>query len=363
MKILIVGFAKVKYMPYLKLYTDNIDIDKNDVHIMYWNRDLKDENVGKLKGIRLHVFKKYQLDDVCKLKKIGNFLKFRKEEIKLLKKEKFDFVIVLHSFPGVLIAGFLKKHYAGRFIFDYRDMTFEKFIFFRNRIHMLVNNSYATFVSSNGYRKIIPKKSNVYTTHNINIDVLKKGNNKPDYEGSNKIRMAFWGFIRHEKINREIIRKFAKDSRFELHYYGREQQIAINLRKYAKSISAGNIFFHGEYVPEDIISFAGKTDLIHNIYKDDNMMLAMSNKYYDGLLYNIPLVCMNGSFMSEMAEKAGIGRGFDPYDDDFTDSLYDYYINIDKKKFGFNVQSELKRVLEEYKDSEKIIGERLNKDE
>ena len=64
------------------------------------------------------------------------------------------------------------------------------------------------------------------------------------------------------------------------------------------------MFFHGEYKPEDRYTFVRSTDLIHNIYKDRNMMLAMGNKYYDGLIFYIPQLCMKGSFMGEKcAEK------------------------------------------------------------
>ena len=45
------------------------------------------------------------------------------------------------------------------------------------------------------------------------------------------------------------------------------------------------MFFHGDYKPEDRYTFVRNTDLIHNIYKDGNMMLAMGNKYYDGLIF------------------------------------------------------------------------------
>ena len=40
MKVLIMGFGKIKFMPYLNIYLENIDREKNDVHLLYWNRDL-----------------------------------------------------------------------------------------------------------------------------------------------------------------------------------------------------------------------------------------------------------------------------------------------------------------------------------
>ena len=56
MKILIMGFSKIKYMPYINFYLGNIDVAANDVHLLYWNRDLMPEDTTVLKGVTLHEF-------------------------------------------------------------------------------------------------------------------------------------------------------------------------------------------------------------------------------------------------------------------------------------------------------------------
>ena len=257
-------------------------------------------------------------------------------------------MIFLHSLSGVLINDFLIKNYKGRYIFDYRDSTFEGFAPFKKIIHRLVKNSYATFVSSDAFRKLLPACENIYTSHNLLEDSLEHRNEKEQYgTESDKIRMSFWGFIRHEDINKEIIKKIGADDRFELHYYGREQQTALNLKMFKEEIGAENVFFHGEYVPEDRYEFVRNTDLIHNIYLDKNIMMAMVNKYYDGIIFKIPLVCMKGSFMAKRAENAGVGKGFDPYDDDFTDKIYSYYMNISNLTCACD--KELNKILKEYR--------------
>jgi hypothetical protein len=115
------------------------------------------------------------------------------------------------------------------------------------------------------------------------------------------------GLVAYEEVNRELIAKIAADNRFELHYYGREQQVAINLKKYAVEIAAGNVFFHGEYKPQDRYVFVRRTDLIHNIYNDHNMMLAMGNKYYDAAIFRIPLLSIRGSFMAITLKRRILG--------------------------------------------------------
>lgn len=363
MKILIYGSGKIKYMPYMNFYLENIDVLKNEVHLIYWNNDLKKEDTSYLKNITLHEFKFYQEDEISKILKIKGYLKLRKYVKAILNKEKFDLIIVLHSLTGVVIFDKLER-YKGKYIFDFRDSTYEKYKLFRWIIGRLIKNSCATFVSSDGFRKFFPKKyeNKIYTSHNLLIDSLKHQEDKEKFGiSSKKIRIAFWGFIRHEEINLEIIRKISKDNRFELHYYGREQQTALNLKKFVINNNIRNVFFHGEYKPEERYEFIKFTDIIHNIYLDENMLLAMPNKYYDGIIFRIPQVFMEGSFMGEKAKKAKIGFNCNPYKDNFLDDIYNYYTKINFIELKNNCRIELERVLKEYKKGINIQKNIYNK--
>lgn len=365
MKILIVGFTKIKYMPYMNFYLENIDTTSNDVHLIYWNRDLQAENISFAKDVTLHEFYCKQNDDAAKYSKISSFIKFRRYAKKIIKRETFDFIIVLHSLPAVLIYDTLCKKYSNRYIFDYRDSTYEGFAPFKAVVGKLVKGARATFVSSDAFRCFLPAECNekIFTSHNMLMDSLSHRDEKKTYgTESDKVRIAFWGFIRHEEINRQLIKKFAADSRFELHYYGREQQVALNLKQYVAQIEAPNVFFHGEYKPEDRYEFVRTTDIIHNVYKDANMMLAMANKYYDAAIFYIPIMSVQGSFMAEAAQKAGIGFGVDPYDHDFTSNLFEAYVNLDKNEFANNCDKELERVLTEYKSGAALIRELTGSD-
>lgn len=358
MKILIMGFTKIKFMPYINFYLDNISKESNDIDILYWNRDLSGEDTSNYQDCGLHEFKCYQEDDVSKLSKISSFLKYRTFAKKVIKQGNYDFLIVLHSLPAVLIYDVIKNKFKNKFIFDYRDSTYEGFAPFKKLVGGLVKTSSATFVSSNGFRRFLPEseKAKIYTSHNLLTDSLSHRDEKRlNGIKSDKIRIAFWGFIRHEEVNREIINKIAKDDRFELHYYGREQQVALNLKQYAKEIDANNIFFHGEYKPEDRYEFVRNTDLIHNLYYDNNTMLAMGNKYYDGAVFRIPQLCMTGSFMGECAEKAGIGFQCSPYSESFICDVYNYFTNLDAEIFDNNCDNELSHILEEYNSSKEVL--------
>jgi len=356
MKILIVGFTKLKYMPYKNFYLDNIDHKVNDIHLLYWNRDCKQEDLSQYNSLTLHEFLCYQEDEVPKKFKLHSFLKYRTYVKSVIQKNNYDFIIILHTLPGILIIDDLLKRYSGKYILDYRDSTYEEFLLFKKMVHLMVRNSSVTFVSSDAFRKYLPSDKRIYTSHNILIDSLHHREDK-DKKGipSEKIRMAFWGFIRHEEINKKIIAQVTKDKRFELHYYGREQETALNLKRYAKEIMADNVYFHGEYKPEDRYEFINNTDVIHNIYNDNNMMLAMGNKFYDGIIFRLPQLCMKGSFMGERVEKFQVGLMCDPREEFFLENVYKYYSNLDRNAFNNNCDIALDSVLKEYQYGVNIV--------
>lgn len=357
MKILIIGFAKLKIMPYMNFYINSIDAKVHDVHLLYWNRDLKEEDTSRYPNLTFHEFKCYQEDEVDKWKKLRSFYLYRKYTLDVINSNEFDFVIVLHTLPGILLYDKLKSKFAGKYILDYRDSTYEGFYPFRKLVGGLIKRSRCTFTSSDAFRRYFPHKckDKVFTSHNILEDSL----NHREYNKikSDKIRVAFWGQIRHESVNRLLIDRLGNDSRFELHYYGREQNIALALKSYAKQSNYNNVYFHGEYMPEERYEFVKNTDIIHNIYHDTNMLLAMGNKYYDGLIFRIPQICMPYSYMGELCEKQGIGISLDPQNGNFADRLFVFYSSLDRVNFYDSCDIELRRVLLEYRKGCQLLEE------
>ena len=356
MKILLLGFSKMKYMPYINFYLENIDLINNDVHVVCWNRDNKEDiNLFEDK-ITIHSFNRVQEDQVPKTRKIGNFILYRRYVKKIINENKFDFIIVLHTLPGFLLADELLQHWKEKYIFDYRDGTYETFSLFQQCVSNLVCSSHATFISSEGFLNFFSKRceansvrKKIYVSHNILTDSLR--HREYTKEPFNKIiRISFWGFIRDEGLNRKLIEKVSKDDRFELHFYGREQRVAINLKKYAEQLKAENIIFHGEYCPDERYDFICHTDILHNLYNNYNAMFAMTNKYYDSIIFRIPQLCIPSSQMGKQIRKYGIGLECDPSEEDFCDKVYDYFCNINMNVFARACDIELERILIEYQN-------------
>ena len=358
MKILIMGFGKLKFMPYMNFYLDNLNREEHDIHLLCWNRDLKPDITSGLEGITVHEFRCYQEDDVPKSQKVESFAKYRKFALQLLKKEKIDFIYVVHTLTGIVVWDYIRRHYKNRFAFDYRDVTLENNTGFRAMVADMIRQSRFTFVSSDAFRIFFPETENkkVFLCHNIDMKALEHRNDNAILRKSDKIRIGFWGFIRDYRINEKIIEQLGNDLRFELHYYGREQQIGLDLKKYAIEKGFTNVFFHGEYSPEDKYDFIKDIDLIHNIYDDEGARLAIGNKYYDGIICGVPQVCMRASYMGRLCVHNGVGFECNPYTEGFADELYNKYRNVSKETINENTSKALTKILEDNERSIHLIN-------
>ncbi|WP_404330371.1 hypothetical protein [Mesobacillus maritimus] len=357
MKVLIIGFSKLGYMPYLNFYLNNITEKENEIHVIYWNRDEK-EDINLPYELRYHEFKLFQEDEVAKAKKVKSFIKYRYFVKNILDNEQFDLIIGLTTIPCILLYDVLIKDYNKRYILDYRDVTYENIKFYKKMLHKLVDNSVATFVSSNAFRDYLPANKNIYTTHNIILDSLtNRSIRKEKLRKREPIRIRYWGFIRHERINKAIISRIANDGRFELHYHGREQETAQNLKEFCRINDVQNVHFHGEYKPNDRYKFAEETDIIHNLFDNDKtMQSAMANKFYDAIALYIPQLCNRGSFMGEQVEKNKVGFECNPYNQDFADNLYNYYNSISWDIFEQKCNHLLSKIMVEYNNGINVLN-------
>lgn len=359
MKILIIGFTKIKYMPYLTFYLNAIDFKTNDVTVLYWNRDINPDSELE-PYIEKIEFKKNLLDSEKKIKKVPAFIAFRRKAIKVINKGNYDRIIVLHTLPAILISDILLRSFKNRFILDYRDYTFEKNRIYKSIVGKLVKASCCCFVSSNAFRVYLPNVDKIYTSHNLMISTI---NNRPSKHSLSldPIRIRYWGLIRYADTNIKIIEQIKNDPRFEFHFHGRLQGEAAIIQQYCQEHDVSNVFFHGEYKPEDRLSFAMETDLIQNAQDYDEITKnAVSNKFYDGPIFYIPQICTRNSYMGSCLEKYKIGLPIDIDSEDFATTIYKYLSELNTNDFAKKCDKFVNMVLEEYMNGLDILNKVLN---
>lgn len=341
MKIAFIGLTKIQYMPYLWLYLKKIDNEQHDVHIVVWNRDLKND-IKMDDNVKIHEFCYFMQDDVPKHRKINGFIRYRHYIRCFLSKESFDAIIILHSLTAVVLGLDILKEYRGKYILDYRDVTYERFPWFKRQISKLVAESYVTFISSDAFRNVLPSLPKVHLFHNMDISEIqafeKIFEKREKANLAQPIRLCFWGLVRYYNSNMALIRKLGNDKRFKLCYYGREQDIALRLKRYCQENKIENVYFYGAYNNHERFSFIREVDLVNNVYDLDDpaVPLAVSNKYYDAVLAGIPQLCTANTFQARLVMEHEIGFAIDPNEDDLAEKIFGYFSGIERERTAFS---------------------------
>lgn len=355
MKVLVLGFTSIKYMPYLRFYLEDDAFTNNDIHIVKWIRD--DESEIDPDGVTLHVFKARQKDEIAKIRKLKNFYNYRKFVKDLLHREAFDKVICLSTIPGVLLKDELIHKFKNNYIFDYRDYTFEAYGFYKKWVGELVHDSFCTFTSSKGFFRFLPKSAKIQQIHNLLYEPDKL---KDPAKHADTFHIGYWGLIRHYDANIRFIRCFANDRRFFLNYYGRMEETAFRLKRYCEENHINNVQFHGAYLPDDRYEFFAKTDIIHNYYENDLQTIGtMGNKFYDAVIAKLPQICNEGSFMAEEMHRYRLGLGCKENFETFADEVYNYLIDLNHEELDLNCERYLSRVLHEQRQCYEKLHEFL----
>lgn len=342
MKVLLLGFVRIAHMPYMYDYVRFLG-GSHELHLVSWNRNGRPDAPVPEGIAKSFVFGDHVEDADPIQRKLPHFARFRKFALDVIDSEGYDRIVVLHSTPGITILDRLKRNYCGRYILDYRDVSHENFGFYRKLILSLSRNAGLVLASSPAYFKYLENAGGVLLKHNLLLSSrVQKSDGRPD---GMPIRVRYWGMIRHERANMAMIDALGGDNRFELHYNGREEEVAGRLKAYAAERGFGNVFFHGAYYAEERASFAAETDIVHNVYENDFVTVgAMGNKYYDAVQYGIPQLCTEGSIMGDEVKAKGLGLTVDYEAEGLADSIYEYYRGLDRAVFDAACADELASV-------------------
>lgn len=341
----IVFISDIKYCPYLEKYTEILKSSNEEFEVLFWSREKKNIDYPSNFSPYDYESEKNRLP----VFKIFDFLKYRKWLKNKINSREYDKLIILSTLSGMIISDILIKDFKGKYIFDIRDYSYEYNLVFYNIEKKIIKESYFTCISSNGFKEFLPKGFDYLTVHNFNKTELHY---KKDFKKKNwgdKLNVVFIGGVRYFEHQRKLIDKLKNDSRFEMVYHGAGIELDRFIA-YCQNNDIKNVVFTGEYNNKDKNLLLRDADILNNSYKSKKIIevkYAISNKYYDGLIYGIPQLVETKTYKQNNVENLGLGIGLDEDDMSFSDKLYEYYFNLDENNFKISCDSELKKIREE----------------
>ncbi|WP_297960258.1 hypothetical protein [uncultured Ruminococcus sp.] len=352
--ISIIFCGDIRYCPYLSRYTDRLDFSQSEYEVLFWNRA----------GLKLNVKSEYKYydspsaEDLGKTKKLFDFLGFRNWVKKQLSVSKPDGIIFLSTLSGVLLWDVAKKH-KKKYIFDIRDYSYENIGFFKKVETKIIGDSFFTAVSSKGFKTFLPEHEYVIA-HNFNRNDMVE-----PYRFTKKsepYQIVWNGTVRFFDYQKDFLNIFKNDPRFVLVYHGAGTDLEL-YKKYCRENGITNVTFTGAYDNRDKAKLIQNAAILNNCYggrNGDELRFAISNRFYDGLVYHIPQIVEDGGYKADETQRLKVGLSVEPTSD-LPDRLYQYYTSLNPELFNLSCETALTEIISEDDNYIQRIDEFVNR--
>ena len=294
------------FAPFVRNYTRILDTMDVDYSIISWSRDGEDKPEGfqykeKPKGG----------NGSATIKEYRGYVNFVKETV---HREKYDKLIVFCSQSVCLLADLLLFHYRGKFMIDYRDLSIEQRFGYKQLYSFMLKRSALNVISSPGFKRCLPNL-NYIISHNFDETavrhVLSSENNEHDFNIKNGIEVLTIGGIRDYSSNVQVIDGLANKENVTLRFIGRGAS-AAKLEEYSRNNDVKNVTFKGYYEKQEEPNIVKSSSFLNIFYpRIITHDTALSNRFYNSLLYKRPMIVTKNTTQGEYAEKYGIGIAVD----------------------------------------------------
>ncbi len=342
MKIGLILPTNLYFAPYINIYTKILDSKGIQYDIISWDRAGVNENFGV-------VFKYYSPFGRSKVRKLFDYYKYVRFAINQIKEKKYDKLIIFGSQTGLFMFFFLRKNYAKKILFDYRDLSIEQFL--KRIFCKFLNLSSLNVISSPGFKQYLPKGYNYILSHNFQIEsienVLKSAECDQTVSFNEKINIMTIGALRDYEVNSELMEALKNDDRFFLNFIGKG--IAeTSLRNYASKSFIENVNFHGYYNKSDEEIFVKDADFLNIYYPQiKTHSSALSNRFYIALLYKKPMIVTKNSIQGNYVEKYNLGISIENCDN-LKSKIESYIEHFNEKEYLQNSTLLLKSFTTDY---------------
>lgn len=347
MKLALILPGNIWFAPYVRIYTKLLDQYSVDYCIISWNRDGKDEPEGFQYNERLNVN-----NGSASLGAYRGYVSFIKHTI---KRESFDRLIIFGPQMTCLLGTYLLK-WRKKFIIDYRDLSIEQKPGLKQLFAYLTKLSYANVISSPGFKRCLPKRDYLIS-HNFDAEMARQvigETNEVGFNTSRGIDVLTIGGIRDFTSNIEVVKALSNCEGYVCRFVGKGPAVPC-IEKYCSEHRIENVRFSGFYKKEEEPGFIKDATFL-NIYYPRVIThdTAMSNRFYNSLLYKRPMIVTKNTTQGDYVERYGLGvavencLGLSKELACFVKSDFDVYSN--------NCNRLLKEFLEDQKSFEKVVN-------
>ena len=298
--------ANLYFAPYVKIYTTILDELQVKYDLIYFDKKGLNEPAA-------HRFSLPMDATASQWKRLVNYIRYSCFLRKTIKRESYDKLIVFGPQIGIFLYGFLKKHYRHRFILDYRDLSIEQR--FKKRYEALLKISSFNVISSPGFKRCLPENFDYILSHNFDINILTQALLEKPLKPvelmrpNQPISVLTIGGIRDYEQNAAVMMSLANNPSFRVAFVGRgEENADVKLRELAEKNHVTNVHFQGYYEKKDEPRIVQESTFLNIFYpRKLSHDTALSNRFYNSLIFRKPMITTADTIQGDYASKYGVG--------------------------------------------------------
>lgn len=353
----IILYGSFELAPYSKMYMKLLEELGYEYELIGWKREEETEYSGD----NVYVYEKPAAKRFSSpIGKILPALGYRRYIKRIVRERKYDKLIILTTQTAIIILDLLLGKYKNKYIFDYRDKSYEYLKPYAAVVNAVVNGSVETVLSSPWFKDFLTKKKDYIIAHNFRKELLM---NKKECcqkaEPGKKIKIGYVGLLREYEYHKKFVSTFGNDERFELHIYGCGDDCEA-LAEYAHNFN--NIFVYGAYRDSEKYKITDTFDMMLYNYPysfvNDG---AVANKYYDSLLMKKPMIVNDKTKIGKFVTDNGLGVSVDGDDKNAANKVYEWYRSFDSARFSEKCNILIEKYLEDNREFERKIRAALSK--
>ena len=340
-KICILGATNIKHMTLSSLYTRELLSNGQPYDIIYVDRynEIEPTDAENRYRFQLEISREWSF-----VKKLMHYWKFRKYAIGIIKKNRYDFIIVWNEFTAFMFSDFLSKYYKGKYCVNIRDYNYNNVFLVQHRLKNAVRNASFSTISSERFLEFLPKEDYLFV-HSYNESLL--GNLEPVKEKrakGEKIRVLFIGRMSYPESKVKTIHALGNDKRFEFWLVGAGCGEYVHI---VEENGYDNIIIKDSFKPSDTSKYLENADVIFSLNKESEVFsdVLLPIKLYYAIKKQVPILAYKSSYTFEYADKLGIAIGVaDKEIANVGDIIAERYEEMEQKQIRHGCESAMKEI-------------------
>ena len=328
MKFAIIGIQNLKHMTTVSVYTDVFDKYNMYYDMIYIDKYGIEE---KSNANNVYVYKADSKRMQSKTGKLLEAVRFRNYAIKIIEREKYDFLILWREHTVSLFSSYVSRKYSNRYSVNIRDLWNSRNCVFTLLIKHAIKSSLFNTVCSDGFIPFLPKADYLFL-HCINYEAIKRMVLVPTEKKVNSVlTLSFIGTVRFANYCCKVVEAFGNDERFILKFIGQGSEI---IKNYASERGFTNVECVGAFEPELTAELLEGTDIINCAYgaMSEAERSLLPTRFYYAVHMGIPIICSKGTWLERVANEKKIGITI-PAEidkvDGISDDVYESYMKMD----------------------------------